>query len=151
AESLALETDIDQFETQTQTLREIRYFWIARHLLAMRALWRGDLDDADRLIEETRALGERARDPGAEVACITLSSRIRREQGRHHEVDDTLRTFHEACASAFPDHALDVSCGLARLHIDAGRYAEARAVFERVARDGFSGLRRGHAWLADMG
>jgi tetratricopeptide (TPR) repeat protein len=97
----------------------------------MLALMEGRHDEAERLIAETFASGQRALDWNAAVSHRVALFVLRREQGRLSEIEDTLRrSVHEYPA------LLRFPCMLAHLHSELGRKPETRVIMEALlARD----------------
>lgn len=101
---------------------------------AFRAMLAGDLDVAERYLLQTDRLaaGRSWAPEGLHGVSMFL---LRREQGRLAELESTLR----ALVRVAPAAAL-WSPGLAALYAELGMHTEARAEFDRLAANGFSGL-----------
>jgi tetratricopeptide (TPR) repeat protein len=65
----------------TKDLNHPAYRWRPIALRVLRATWEGDFDEAERLAEEVRLLGERAADPNAGVAHAMQKTRLLRMRG----------------------------------------------------------------------
>ncbi len=103
---------------------------------AMRALWRGDLDEAERRVGEAAALGAEVDADHAGLVASAQLGALRRLQARSEEIEAGAR----AAAEAHPA-MLSFRCGLAAIALDAGREDEARETLLRLARRGFADLR----------
>jgi DNA-binding SARP family transcriptional activator len=119
--------------------------WHVGTCRTMLALLEGRFDQAEQLIGETLALGERAESWNAAVSHRLALFVLRRAQGRLAEVEETLaRSVHEYPA------LLRFRAALAHLYGELGREQDARAVFDDLlARD----LGREHVdaeWLFSM-
>jgi tetratricopeptide (TPR) repeat protein len=97
----------------------------------MLALMEGRLDDAERLIAQTRAAGERAEGWNAVVSQRLQLFVLRREQGRLAEIEDTIkRSVHE-----YPS-LVRFRCALAHLCAELADEPGARAALDYLlARD----------------
>src|SRR4029078_7196145 len=108
----------------------------ARELLA------GEFDEAERLAQETLAIGQRGQAENALHYYAQAMFNIRREQGRVAEVEGAVRGFIEL----YP--AIPAWRGaLALLLIELGRPDEARAEFDGVAEGGFAAFPSDANWL----
>jgi uncharacterized protein HemY len=111
----------------------------------MHALVRGELDAAERAIDETRALGRRSAPQQAEIAYLLQIAQLRREQHRAAEVLALASDIAERHPAG--SHYNCVHTGLLA---DAGHLAEAQAAFCRLAADGFSGVSHDLLWLPSL-
>jgi tetratricopeptide (TPR) repeat protein len=92
------------------------------------SLMEGRLADAERLVAETLAMGERAERWNAHVSGRLQLFVLRRAQGRLAEVGDTIRrAVHE-----YPT-LIRFSCALAHLYSELGDTAAARSVLDDLA------------------
>lgn len=57
------------------------YRWRSAAVHALRAIWEGDFEEAERLVEEVRVLGERGRDPNAGVVHAMQKVRLLQLRG----------------------------------------------------------------------
>ena len=104
------------------------WLWWTSLFRGARAQLAGDFDEAERLAQETLAIGQRGQAENALHYYAQAMFNIRREQGRLAEVEGAVRGFIEL----YP--AIPAWRGaLALLLIELGRPDEARAEFERIA------------------
>jgi tetratricopeptide (TPR) repeat protein len=68
-------------ERITEDLNHPAYRWRLVALRVLRAMWEGDFDEAERLAEEVRSLGEQAADPNAGAAHAMQKTRLLRLRG----------------------------------------------------------------------
>lgn len=124
-------------------LRQPAQLWLGVAPRALLALMDGDFALAEELVQretDSRAQTTTARDN--ESAGRMHRFLLRREQGRLAEEETTVR----ASVDDFPWYPL-FRAALACLLLDLDREAEARAVFEDLARDEFRALYRDNEWL----
>lgn len=127
-------------------LRQPEQLWLGVAPRAWFALIEGDFAKAEDLIRQELESGRQvttARDN--ESAGRMHRFLLRREQGRVAEVEAQVR----ASVIDFPWYPLH-RASLACLLLDLGREAEARAIFDELARDEFSALYRDNEWLLGM-
>ena len=123
-------------------LHRLLYEWWTSQLRCAQAQLAGDFDEAERLADETLAMGQRGQAENAVHVHAQAMFNIRREQGRLAEVEDAVRGF-LAMYPAVPAWR----CALAVMLLELGREAEARAEFQAMARAGFDTLPRDANWL----
>ena len=117
------------------------------HALVMQtkfALHSGDIEKAERLSGEALAMGQRAGYPVMRTYGVQLFA-IRREQGRLKELEPAAR----GTVDLYPT-VPGFATSLAALYMEIEREAEARAVFERLAVDGFATIPSDWFWLISM-
>jgi len=132
----------DAFDRELAALagiaREIRHphsLAFAARLTAMRALWRGELGDAEGLVFAAFERG-RASDPSYAFAAFSAQlGALRRLQGRFGELEDAL----SGAAAQYPG-MVSFRCGLALLYTQQGRHDEAGATLRALAADDFAAL-----------
>ena len=118
------------------------WLWWTSLFRGARALLAGYLDEAERLAQETLAIGQRGQAENALHYYAQTMFNIRREQGRLAEVEGAVRGFIEL----YP--AIPAWRGaLALLLVELGRPDEARAEFEAAAEGGFAAFPRDANWL----
>jgi DNA-binding SARP family transcriptional activator len=127
----AIDVEMDALGRLVAELRQPPHRWAFGTFQTMLALMEGRLDEAEQLIADTSAIGERAVTWNAAVSQRIGLFVLRREQGRLAELEDTIsRSVYEYPA------LLRFACALAHLHSELGRPSETRAlVDELVARD----------------
>lgn len=134
--------EIDRVEFIADEIRQPAQLWLGKSLHAVVLLLEGRFDEAEPLIEETL----RAPQPTA-VGDNVSSARfqmflLRREQGRIDETESLIRDSVDEFLS-YPLHRPTLAC----LLLDLGRDAEAREIFEALARDDFAIFHRDNEWL----
>jgi DNA-binding SARP family transcriptional activator len=118
------------------------WLWWTSLFRGARALLAGHLDEAERLAQETLAIGQRGQAENALHYYAQTMFNIRREQGRLAEVEGAVRGFIEL----YP--AIPAWRGaLALLLVELGRPDEARSEFEQAAKGGFAAFPRDANWL----
>ena len=118
------------------------WLWWTSLFRGARVALAGDFDAAERLAQETLAIGQRGQAENALHYYAQSMFNIRREQGRLAEVEGAVRGFIELYP-AIPAWR----SALALLLVELGRPEEARAEFERIASGGFSAFPRDANWL----
>ena len=132
--------DIDGVDIQIASVSKLAealhrpiWLWWASLFRGARAQLAGEFDEAERLAQETLAIGQRGQAENALHYYAQAMFNIRREQGRLAEVEGAVRGFIEL----YP--AIPAWRGaLALLLIELGRPDEARAEFDGVAEGGFA-------------
>jgi tetratricopeptide (TPR) repeat protein len=118
------------------------WLWWTSLFRGARAQLAGDFDAAERLAQETLAIGQRGQAENALHYYAQSMFNIRREQGRLAEVEGAVRGFIELYP-AIPGWRT----ALALLLVELGRPEEARTEFEHVAVDHFANVPRDANWL----
>jgi DNA-binding SARP family transcriptional activator len=120
-----VDVELDSLSRLADRLRQPAQRWYVGTARTMLALMEGRLEQAERLISETLALGQRAETWNAVVSQRLQLFVLRRAQGRLAELEDTIRrSVHEYPA------LLRFRCALAHLHAQLGREREARAALD---------------------
>jgi hypothetical protein len=141
--------EIERVGARADRLRHSYWRWQVGVQRAAIALLEGRFDDAARLTTDALAARRDARDPLALQAYVLQMFLARRDTGHSGGLEGSLRWMVER----YPDAQL-WRVALAVQLADMNRKAEARALFEELARHHFSQLRRDHhypamlAWLA---
>jgi tetratricopeptide (TPR) repeat protein len=141
----ALEAEIEAYDRLTSALRQLHYRWHIPLLRATQATLAGRFEEAERLAEEGLALGERVQHQGVMVFFPVAIAMIRFAQGRYGELEPLLRE-QVRRYPALPGWRASLAYALA----DAGRQAEARIEYERLAIDDFAGLPRDFTWVTNL-
>ncbi len=141
----AVDTEIHASSLLVDELRQPAQRWLVLASLVMRALFDGRFDEAERLIPEAIRHGDRAQRWDAVLSFGIESYMLRREQGRLGEMEPIIA----GSVAAYPTRPV-LRCVLAHLYLGLGRTDDARRVFDRLAADGFSGLRKDNDWLFEM-
>jgi DNA-binding SARP family transcriptional activator/tetratricopeptide (TPR) repeat protein len=118
------------------------WLWWTSLFRGARAQLAGEFDEAERIAQETLAIGQQGQAENALHYYAQAMFNIRREQGRLAEVEGAVRGFIEL----YPNIPAWRSA-LALLLVELGRGDEARAEFERLAEGGFSAFPRDANWL----
>jgi DNA-binding SARP family transcriptional activator len=118
------------------------WLWWTSLFRCARAQLAGEFDAAERLAQETLAIGQRGQAENALHYYAQSMFNIRREQGRLAEVEGAVRGFIELYP-ALPGWR----CALALVMIELGRPDEARGEFERLAANHFTDIHRDANWL----
>jgi DNA-binding SARP family transcriptional activator len=132
---------IPAFAALADELRQPSQRWFPAAANAMLALYEGRLDEAERLIPAALELGGRAEANLAAAAHAIQLSLLGRERGTAAAALEPLA----AVADASPARPFFL-CALASLHVDTGRLAEARHVFEELAPRDFEIVPRDNEW-----
>jgi tetratricopeptide (TPR) repeat protein len=135
--------ELEAAQRTAQRLRQPAHQWLASAVVTQLALLEGAFDRAGALIDEELAAAVEA-NPGQDniSAARFHLFLLRREQGRAEEMIETIRV----TMDDLPWYPLHRGA-LALLLLDAGREAEARDVFEELARDEFNVLHRDNEWM----
>jgi len=144
-------TDIDQQCAEADALAG-SYDLAPMHWSSMaRRAWRvalaGDLDRADRLIEDARTFGEKCAIIGSEETSLIQRGELRWQQGRLREMIGFARAVFDAAGSVMPAIALvlvRVLCECSDLH------DEARGLLSELGADQFEALQRGPFWSSAL-
>ncbi|HET6547164.1 MAG TPA: hypothetical protein VFG79_01820, partial [Solirubrobacter sp.] len=141
--------DIDGVDIQiaaasklAEALHRPIWLWWTSLFRAARAQLEGTFDEAERLTQETLAIGQRGQAENALHYYAQAMFNIRREQGRLAEVEGAVRGFIELYPAIPAWRA-----ALALMLVELGRPDEARAEFEQVAEGGFAAFPRDANWL----
>jgi hypothetical protein len=127
-----LDVDIQAYVDAAEELRQPHYRWQAGVLRAMRATLDGRHTEAERLAEDTLAIGTRSENPDAMQFYSVQILVLRWQQGRLDELAEPVR-FMAAQFPAIPAWR----AALALIYVESDREAEARPEFEILARDDF--------------
>jgi DNA-binding CsgD family transcriptional regulator len=140
-----VDANIEAKERLGEALRHPDKLFIATSWRAMRAILEGRFVEGERLAQQAQEWGQRLQAYGVDGAFGIQMFTIRRAQGRLREIAPALRMLvqREAEASTWRP-------GLAVLYSELDMQAEARAEFERLAKDNFSTLPRDALWLGCM-
>jgi tetratricopeptide (TPR) repeat protein len=141
----AAERDIATASRTAEELRQPAHLWLARSVQAMLALATGRLEDADVLIAQAFAHGERAL-PDVAIPHYRLQRyTVCDFRGGLEEVEPAMRDL----VAEFPARPV-FRCALVHLHARLGRLPEARQALEDMARDDAAALPFDQEWLYGM-
>lgn len=127
-------------------LHQPAHDWCVAVYRALTALLEGRLAEAEDLIADARALGERALSWNAAVSYGLQLYVLRREQGRLEEIEELVR----ASVEEHPTYPI-WRCALTQMAAELGDASEARDSFDVLAADGFASLPFDEEWLVSMG
>ncbi len=133
--------DLEAMAKLAEELRQPAQAWLVSVLRTLLALLEGRFHEAEQLIGETRALGERALNWNAATAHGLQLYLLRREQGRLQEVNELVRS----AAKDNPTYPI-WRCALASMHVELGTMEEARSELEVLAADRFSAVPFDEEW-----
>jgi len=136
ADAGGVDHDLVVLERLGSELHHPFYQAFAARAAAMRALWRGELEEAEALVERAFAVGQQVDAEHARVVLAAQLTALRRLQGRLGELEAGARD----AADQYPMMA-SFRCALAAIQLEAGNLVDARATFERLAEGGFSEIR----------
>ena len=128
-----------------KALRQPSHDWYVAAYHSLVALLKGELAEAERLIENARRLGAQSLSWGASVSYGLQLYVLRRSQGRLEDAEDVVRR----SAEEHPTYPV-WRCVLAQTLADLGHSSEARDLLEAMAADGFAGLPFDEEWLVGM-
>ncbi len=141
----AVDGEVHAYVGLAEELRQPRYLWMATWLRAMRASLDGRFDEAEGLVHQALAVGQRVHEPNAVQAFSVQMMALRRDQGRLEEIEPTVRGFIEQYPTITAWR-----CALLMLHSELGREAEVRSAFEQSAANDFSDVPADLLWLTNM-
>ncbi len=134
--------EIDRVRLIADEIRQPAQLWVSQAVHAAVLLLEGRFDEAEPLIEETlRAPQPTAVRDNLSAARFQMLL-LRREQGLVGETESLIRDSVDEF-SWYPLHRPTLAC----LLLDLGRDAEAREIFEALARDDFAIFHRDNEWL----
>ena len=126
-------------------LQQPAQLWYRAAIQAMRALFDGNLEEAERLVHRAHDVGASAQGTDAEVSFRVQLFVLRREQGRLTEIEDLIRRSVDEYVS-YPMFR----AALIVLVLETGREEAARLEFEDLAANDFSAFHRETQWLFGM-
>ncbi|MEA2353448.1 MAG: eukaryotic-like serine/threonine-protein kinase [Thermoleophilaceae bacterium] len=145
ADRAGVDVELDALARLADELRQPARRWYVGTARTMVALLEGRLEDAEHLIDETLAEGERAESWNAAVSHRIALFVLRREQGRLAELEGTVaRSIHEYPA-LFRFRTAQV-----HLYGELGREADARAAFDAVLAHDLANEYVDAEWLFSM-
>jgi DNA-binding SARP family transcriptional activator len=141
----AAEADLEAMRRNANDLRQAVQLWFVCALRAMMALGAGRLDEAEELIPEALALGERAQGESAVPTYVLQQAALGEFRGELDGVHVGIRDL----VVQYPARPF-FACVLAHLDARAGRSAEAHQTLERFARGDGAELPFDGEWLHGM-
>jgi DNA-binding SARP family transcriptional activator len=137
--------DLDALTRWAAELGQPAQKWLAGAYRTMLALLAGRFGEAERLIAETRSVGERAQSWSAGMTHDLQLYVLRREQGRVEEMRELVR----CAASDNPTYPV-WRCVLANMLSEVGEAVEARAELEALAANGFAEIPFDEEWEVSL-
>jgi DNA-binding SARP family transcriptional activator/tetratricopeptide (TPR) repeat protein len=137
--------DLEAMKTLAEDLRQPAQVWLFSVYRALMALFEGRFDEAERLIPETRSVGERALRWSAAVTYGLQLYVLRREQARLDEVEQLVRS----SATENPTYPI-WRCALANTLAELGSMDEARGELSALAAGGFTGIPFDEEWEVSL-
>jgi tetratricopeptide (TPR) repeat protein len=150
-DTAAWDQELEILTRLAETLRQPRLLSFTLTLRAMRALWRGQLDDVDTLAQQALAIGNRVQDDAAVVSASLQMFAVSRARGRLAALEPMVKVWAERTPASPATR-----CMLAIVYADLAREAEARHEFDLVAAQDFVNLHRVNGlnallpWLAEV-
>jgi len=126
-------------------LRQPFQLWEVRAAQAAVALFQGRLPEAEELIDEAFALGERAKPENANSSYQLQRYLLRDFRGGLEEIEPAI-----CDVIATHPHRPAFRCALIHLQAQLGRTADARAALDELTRDDCSALPFDQEWLYGM-
>jgi class 3 adenylate cyclase/tetratricopeptide (TPR) repeat protein len=137
---------LGELARRAETVRHTpRVDWYLGTYRAMRAILDGRLDEAERVADETLAVGQRAQIPDAVANHTAQIVAIRLEQGRLHELVDLVAAF-----ATDPDGLLAWPLLHSLALVEAGRTDEAADVLAAIDAERFRALPQDDFWLLTL-
>jgi tetratricopeptide (TPR) repeat protein len=127
ADRAGVDVELEVLAALADELRQPAQHWAVGTGQTMLALMEGRFEEAEQLISNTLAVGERAESWNAVVSQRLALFVLRRAQGRLAELEDAIRrSIHE-----YPS-LLRFRCALAHLYAELDRDGDARATFDAL-------------------
>jgi tetratricopeptide (TPR) repeat protein len=124
-----------------EELRQPFYRYLVVSCRAMRAIFGGQFEESEHLAQQALAIGQRLKgQDGSGVFGMQMFT-LRREQGRLSELAPAVRSFVQLYSASSTWRP-----GLALIYSELGLEPEARAEFERLAANDFTGLPKDALW-----
>src|SRR5262249_17666633 len=136
---------IATFATMATASRHPYFVWWLTAIRAMEAILAGRLDEAEPLAQKSLGLGQRAIAADAIQTFPTQFYVLCRERQLHDQIEPVVR----GIVDQYPELP-GGRCGLALLHADRGKVADARAEMDLLARDRFAMVPHNPDWLHSM-
>jgi DNA-binding SARP family transcriptional activator/tetratricopeptide (TPR) repeat protein len=138
----AARVELAAMDRVARELRQPSQAWLVAAHEALLALLAGPLEEAERLVEAARELGERTQGWNATVTHRLQLYALRREQERLDEVEDLIRR----SVAEFPTYPI-IRCVQAHVLAELGAHDEARATLEALTRNRCAALPFDEEWL----
>ena len=145
-ERAAVDAAVDTCGRWAVELRQPAYRWYATHCQAMLAMLDGRFAEVEDLIAKALGFNPQVHDQSASQSWAIQMYALRSEQGRLEEMESVVTAATELYGAVVPAwHG-----ALALLYAEAGREAECRAEFERLAENDFRSLPSDGLWLTGV-
>ncbi len=138
----AARTELAMMDRLARELRQPSQAWLVGAHEALLALLVGTLEEAERLVEHARCLGERTQGWNASVTHLLQLYALRREQGRLGEIEGLIRR----AVGEFPTYPI-IACMQTHVLAELGAHEEAHAGLETLTRAGCAALPFDEEWL----
>ena len=138
----AARVELAAMDRVAHELRQPSQAWLVGAHEALLALLAGRLEDAERLVESARRLGERTQGWNATVTHRLQLYALRREQDRLGEVEELIRR----SVAEFPTYPI-IRCVQTHVLAQLGAHDEARAALEELTRGRCAALPFDEEWL----
>ena len=136
-----VDAEIETYSRIASELRQPQYVWYEKEFRSMRALMIGRFDQAEELMLECLAIGQRIQHLNAVQWFGVQMATLRRDQGRVDELEPAIAGFVER----FP--GVRWLAAVAAVYMELGKEAETRATFEALAAHDFEDLPQDWNWL----
>jgi DNA-binding SARP family transcriptional activator/tetratricopeptide (TPR) repeat protein len=140
-----LEAELEALTRLAHELRQPAKTWAATAFRQMLALSGGDIEDAEKRINDAFRIGEEAQGWIAISSLRLQTFTVRRWQYELEGFESIL----ESSVAQFRGYRI-FECALALAYAETGRDNDAQAAFESLALDDFAGLARDEDWLVNM-
>jgi class 3 adenylate cyclase/tetratricopeptide (TPR) repeat protein len=134
------EKELQAYAQLAHELRQPFYLYFTYILSAGRALWKGQFEEAEQLIQQALALGQAVPQIAPQFFGAQMLT-LRWEQGRLGELEEAVKSLVEQHPTVPGWRA-----ALAHLYSETGREADARREFEHTAASDFADLPRDVVW-----
>lgn len=145
ADMSAVYANLEAMTRLAEDLRQPAQTWLVGVYSTLVALLEGRFDEAERLLAETRSVGERALRWSAAVSHGLQLYLLRREQGRLDEVEQLVRR----SATDNPTYPI-WRCVLATMLTELGSTEEARRELDALAARDFGGIPFDEEWEVSL-
>jgi DNA-binding SARP family transcriptional activator len=137
--------DVETMSRLADELRQPAQLWMAVSAKAMLAVAAGRLAEAEKLVTQALALGERAQPKFAINVCRVQRYALSQLRGCLEDVEPTIRDL----VAEYPNRPV-FRCALAHLSAQLGRTEDAQRELTDLARDDFSAVPFDLEWLLGM-
>jgi tetratricopeptide (TPR) repeat protein len=141
-----VKAELETLGRLSEELKQPAHIWLVVASSTTLVLFEGRFEEAEKLLGEALALGQRAQSSDAVLSWRIHRFTLGMERGELDGLDELL----ERSVYEYPARPM-FRCMLARLSIELGREAEARAIFQELAADEFAPLPRTNEWLFSLG